>query len=294
VTFALLALHLAAQAAAPGCPAALQEASALPDSDLAVGAATVVERLAARGAGGPTAALGAEALRGASSPGADRARAGVRFRAALARHCALAGQPPLPAAGPAERALAAEILDRPEFRRARLDPDALRRRLRALWDSLLSLLETGQAQRYAAFSRTVFLGAVAAAALLAVLALRRPLRARRAPSPESPAFGAGPPDARLSAAEAAAAAGQAGLAIRLAFLAALGALEREGLVPPGRTLTSLELLEHVDRSAPARTGALAALTRAFDEVFYGGRAAGAAQADAALRAARALGAGGTS
>jgi hypothetical protein len=293
VTLALLALHLAVQAA-PGCPAALREAGALPDPDLAVGASTLVAQLEVRGAGGPTAALAAEALRGASSPGADRARAGARFRAALARHCALAGQRPLPTAGPAERALAAEILDRPEFRRARLDPEALRRRLLALWDRLLSLLETGQAQRYAAFGRAVFLGAVAAAVLLAVLAFLRPQGARRASSPESPASGAAPPDARLSAAEAAAAAGQAALAIRLAFLAALAALEREGLVPPGGALTSLELLRHVERAAPARTGALAALSRAFDEVVYGGRAAGASQADAALRAARALGAGGVS
>ncbi len=156
------------------------------------------------------------------------------------------------------------------------------------------MLETGQAQRYAAFGRAVFLGAVAAAVLLAILAFRRPLGARRASSPESPASGAAPPDARLSAAEAAAAAGQAALAIRLAFLAALGALEREGLVPPGRALTSLELLQHLDRAAPARTGALVALSRACDEVVYGGHTAGASQADAALRAARALGAGGTS
>jgi len=294
VTFAgaalLLALRVAATAA-PGCPAALDEAAGLADGALAGEAAALLGRLGSRGAGGPTAALAGE-VRRAEAPGAVPAWAGARLRAALVRHCALAAEAPLPAAGPADRARAAEILDRPEFRRARLDPEALRRRLLDLWQHLLALLETGEAQRYAAFSRAAFLGAAAVAALLGLLALgrRRPGRAgTAAPAPAGPPLA--PEEVRLAEAEAAARAGQAARAVRLALLAALAALEREGIVPPGRALTNGELVRLVDRAAPARSRALAALARTFDEVVYGGRPAGPPQAAAALEAARAVGAG---
>jgi len=287
----LLALGAAAPAGAPGCPAALAEARALGDGALAGDAEALVGRLEARGGGGPTAAL-AGLARLAEAPGAAPAEARARFRAGLARHCALAAAAPLPAAGPADRARAAEILDRPEFRSARLDTEVLRRRLLDLWERLLALLETGGAQRYAAFSRAVFLGAAAVAALLGLLALLRRRPGRRetaAPAPAGPRLA--PADAGLHEAEAAARAGQGARAIRLALLAALAALEREGIVPPGRTLTNGELVRLLDRAAPARTPALAALARTFDEVIYGGRPAGLRQASDALEAARALGAG---
>jgi len=287
----LLALRGTATAAAPGCPAALEEAGALADGALVRGAAALLGRLEARGAGGPTAALAGEVSR-AETLEAVPAGASSRLRAALARHCALAAEDPLPAAGPADRARAAEILDRPEFRRARLDPEALRRRILDLWQHLLALLETGEAQRYAAFSRAAFLGAAAVAILLGLLALGRgrPDRAEGS-APAPPDQGLAPEEVRLSAAEAAARAGQATRAVRLAFLAALAALEREGIVPPGRTLTNGELVRLVDRTAPARSRALAALARTFDEAVYGGRPAGPPQAAAAREAGRALGAG---
>jgi hypothetical protein len=217
----------------------------------------------------------------------DRAAAGARFRAALLHHCALASQAALPAPDPGHRARAAEILDRPEFRAARADPEAFRRWLLDLWQRVLALLETGEAQRYAAFSRAVFLTAAAGAALLGLLALRRRRRWPAAPVAE-PETAAPPPDVRLDRAEAAAARGEAARAIRLAFLAALGALERRGVVPPGRALTNRELVEQLPATEPARIDALRTISRLFDRTVYGGLPAGGAEAAAALAAARTL------
>lgn len=282
-------LLAAALAAAAGCPAAQAQAATADDAELAGGAAAVTEALAAGGAGGPTDALREEAARAAASAAGDRRAAGARFRAALLRHCTLAAQEAFPAPSPADRARAAEILDRAAFRRARADPDALRRWLLEQWQRFLELTETGEAQRYASFGRTVFLAAAAiavAVGLLALLRRRAPRQAAPAPArePASPA-----PDARLDRAEEAAARGQAARAVRLAFLAALAALERRGAVPPGRTLTNLELVDQV-RAEPAGIEALRTLARLFDRCVYGGAPASSAEATAALRAARALGA----
>jgi hypothetical protein len=226
-----------------------------------------------------------------ATPGCPEAAAGLDDAARL--HCrALADAPRLPRASEAERRLLAGILDRPEFRRARADPEPLRRLLLALWGRMLALLETGEAQAFAGFSRALFLAAAAAAALLWLWALRR---GRAAPRPRPPVPGAAgvdaPADAGLGAARQAAARGDGRAAVRLAFLAALAALERDGAVPPGRALTNGELAALVARRGGVAGGPLAALAGLFDRTVYGGRPAGAAEAAAAVEAARALGAG---
>ena len=279
--------------AAPGCPAALARSSALSDRGLCAEAVALVRALEGEGAGGPVEALQEEAALAEAAEGAARSAAGMRFRAALGRHCALAALPPLPAAGPAERARAAQILDGPAYRSARADPRALRLRLQKLWRRLLDLLETGEAQRYAAFSRAVFLAAAAAAVLVGLLALRRGRPAWPSLPAPTPGARSPSPDGSLGLAKAAAARGDAAGAVRFSMLAALAALESAGEVPPGRTLTNGELVERLRDADPSRLDALGVLSRLFDRTVYGERPARPADAEAALAAALALGAGGT-
>lgn len=287
MTGLLLAMALAA---APGCPTALAGAGALADPELAGEAAALVQALEASGAGGPVEALREEAAVARDADASSRGPAGARFRAALLRQCALASQAALPAASPDDRARAAEILERPEFRLARADPEAIRRWVLGVWQRILDLLETGEAQRYAAFSRALFLLAVVAAALLGLLALRRPSSARQTAPPRRPDAGLAATDARLDGAEDAAARGEDARAVRLALLAALAALERAGSVPPGRALTNQELAEQLRDGEPARFEALRTLARLFDRTVYGGLPAGPSDAAVALGAARTLGA----
>jgi len=280
-------------AAAPGCPAALARARVLTDPDLCQEAVALVRALEGEGAGGPVFALLEEALLAESAQGAARSGAGLRFRAALGLHCALAARPPLPAAGPADRARAERILDGPAYRRARADPRVLRLRLLSLWRRLLDLLETGEAERYAFFSRAVFLGAAAAAALFGLIALRRRRPAPSPPPTPSPGQRSPSPDPSLAPALSAAGRGDAASAVRLSLLAALSALERAGEVPSGRTLTNGELVERLRGADPYRRDALHALSRLFDRTVYGERPAGPAEAEAALAAARVVLARGT-
>jgi len=275
---------------APGCPAALARGRSLSDPDLAGDAPAVVRALRVAGAGGPSAALDEEAARAKLASLGERTEAGARFRAALARHCTLAGEPALPFATPADRATAAAILDRPAFRRARADPEALHRWLLSVWQRFLDLLQSEQAQRYAAVSRAIFFGAAATAALIAGLALlvRRPHR----PPPPRPRTPATSPaaDPGLGPAQAAAENGQGSLSVRLAMLAALSALERDGTVPRGRTLTNAELVGQLTDVGPERLGAAKTLATLFDRAVYGGRPVAPPEAQAALAAARVLGA----
>ncbi len=242
---ALLALALAI---APGCPAALAQAAALPVDALAARAPEIVARLDAEGAGRPVTALerAAAALAPAEAH-ADPARAAAAFRGALATHCALAAAAPLPAASAADRAALEAVLARPELARARSDPYALRRALAALWDRLVALLGTAEAERYASLGRALFLAAAAGAAALAVSALRRRRRAGRvaAESGERRRLATEAADASAAQAEEALRMGDGRAAVRLAFLAALGALERAGRVPRGRALTNGEIVATV-------------------------------------------------
>lgn len=264
----LLALALAA---APACPAALADAAALDDAALAREARRVARELDAGGAG-PVDALAAEAADGA------------RFRAALARHCAWAAAPAAPAA-PRDAAALREILARPEYARAAVDPAAVRRALLALWERLLEALGTAEAERYAVAGRTLFLAAAAVALLLAAGAVRR-RRARGRPRAPAPAPRAADAGVAVEAAEAALARGEAGAAIRLALLAALAALERAGRVPRGGALTNGELVRELDGPPGAARADLSALAALFDRTVYGGRPAAPDEARAAVAHAR--------
>jgi hypothetical protein len=277
---ALLAMLLVA---APGCPEALARAAALAPAELAADAPGIVSALDEAGAR-PTGGL-ALAARAASDvrAGPGEAPAAAAFRAALARHCALAASPAAPLASPADRAALDEVLARPELARTRTDPWALARALDRLWEWLVELLGTEEAERYASVGRALFVGAAVAAAVLAGTALRRrALRGRRAEAARSEPHGgrALPPDASAARAEAALARGEWREAVRLALLAALGALERAGRVPRGRTLTNDELV------AAVRSDDLSALARAFDRAVYGGLPVAADDARAVVARAR--------
>jgi hypothetical protein len=319
----LLALALAA---APGCGTALADAGRLSPEALAARAPALVERLAADGAGGPTTALerAASSLAAASPASPPVDAQALTFRAALARHCALANAPPVAGATAGDRAELAAILARPELTRPRGDPYALRRALLAIRDWVLDLLGTSEAERYASLGRALFLAGAAVAGLLAVAALRR--RARRA-APASAQTGEGRDSAALTLggdaarAEEALRRGDAREALRYAFLAALETLERSGGMPGGRALTNGEIVAslgatstagsgaavHPERSADAEAPArsrraststmptpiplstrddLVALAAAFDRAVYGGVPVGAEDARAAVERAR--------
>lgn len=293
MTAALLPLLLAV---APGCPEALARAAAERDpATLARSAPAIVGALEQGGAGGPTGAVRGAALDAAQaadgSPGAA-ARAGAAFRSTLERHCALSDEPRLPGATAAERAALEAVLARPEFRRARLDPGALRRALLAAWSALLELLGTTEAERYASLGRAVFLAAAAAAALIGAAGLRRRARRSRAgPSPEPAARVLPAPDASAARAEAALARGDRPEAVRHAFLAALAALEEAGRLPRGRAMTNAEMVRWLAAPAPgapasALCGELALLAGVFDRTVYGARPVGAEEAAASLSRAR--------
>jgi hypothetical protein len=289
---ALLALALAA---APGCPGALAEAAALAGEPpaLAHPARALVDRLEAVGAGGPVDAVrrAAEALGDPAAPrGAAPGEPLARFRRVLERHCALAGAPAGPGASAADRAALAAILARPEYARGAADPEAIRRRILQRWADLLELLGTSEAERYASTGRAIFLGAVLAALAAIYVAARRrrgAAGARRAGEIEA----AGAPRAAEATAEDAAEAlarGDAREAVRRAFLAALAALERAGVVQGGRTLTNGEIVAAVGGGPTPIATDVAALARLFDRAVYGRLPVSPEDARAAVARARAI------
>ncbi len=294
---ALLALALAA---APGCPEALAAAARLESPrELGAEATGIAALLVERGAGGPAAALGAEAdafAEAALEGQGDLEALADRFRARLARHCALAALRPVGAAlRPGDRRALDEILARPEFQRARADPGALSRWLTELWRRILDLLGTEEAGRYATGGRNAFFAAVALAAAAGLAwAVRRRRAAGSGGRPPLPvAASALPPSDRSEArARAALAAGRWAEAVRQAFLALLGALERQGRVPRGRALTNRELAGHLAANGPRLPAALAPgfaeLAGCFDRAVYGGAPVAAGEAAAFLDRARDL------
>ncbi len=289
---ALLALALAT---APACPDALAAAEGF-DSPAALGLAApaVVAGLVARGAGGPADALAfeAEAFAGAVRSGeGDLPALAERFRARLARHCALAAAPAARAGlRPGDRRALEEILSRPEFREARADRGALSRWLADLWRRIIDFLASEEAGRYAAGGRTAFFAAVAAAAAAGLAwALRRRRRAgaagerSRALPVASPLP---PPDRSEALARAALQAGNWAEALRQAFLMLLGTLEQKGRVPRGRALTNRELASRLAAAGTGPTAALAGgfadLAARFDGAVYGAAPVVAGEAAAFL------------
>jgi hypothetical protein len=318
---ALLALALAAMAP---CPAALAAAQA-PDDALAAGAPALVRGLDDAGVGPTGAVAAAAAALAGAEPGDARAEAAAAFRGALARHCALAAAPGLPPASAEDRAALAAVLARPELSPARLDAGAIRRFLVRLWDWLVELLGTSEAERYASLGRALFLGAAAAALVLVVAALRRRRErasaSRRGRADEKGAGGETAPDVSAVRAEEALRRGDAREAIRLALLAALGALERAGRLPRGRAMTNEEIVRSCSTSTPTATPTstatatstatstststptptatststststasgsdLALLARAFDRAVYGGLPVSSEDARGAVERAR--------
>jgi hypothetical protein len=286
---ALLALVLLA----PGCPEALARAQALPPQELAGRAQEIVAQLEDAGTG-PTGAL-ARAVRAlepaAEDPSAPDAAA-ASFRVALARHCALAAARRGPDASPRDREALAEVLARPELARGQTDLWALRRALDRLWDWIVDLLGTAEAERYASLGRALFVGAAAGAGVLLLSALRRRAdRARRsgrtgAAEPRTAPRG---PDASAARAEEALRRSDGRAAVRFALLAALEALERAGRVPRGRALTNDEVVAAASPAPGARSpfaADLAALARAFDRAVYGGAPVAPDDAHAAVERSR--------
>lgn len=271
---ALLALALSA---APGCPEALAAAARLESPEqLGSEATAIAARLVERGAGGPATALQAEAA--AFSQAARAGAAGLqgsaeRFRARLARHCALAVERPAGAAlRPGDRRSLGEILARAEFRRARSSSGALSRWLVELWRRILEVLGTEEAGRYAAGGRTAFFAAVALAAIAGLawaVRRRRAPRVERQPLPEA-ASGLPPEE---GGEQALAAFGPSHPFERRGFLQVLRRLELKGWIPPGRALTNQELARHLAAQAgpPAMLAPdFADLAARFDLAIYGG------------------------
>ena len=287
--------------AAAGCPEALARADALASRELAGRAEEIVATIDASGAG-PTGALARAARALASAEGSPSGldAAAASFRTALGRHCALAALPVGPDPSPRDREALAEVLARPELAHARPDLWAIRRALDRIWDWIVDLLGTAEAERYASVGRALFVGAAAGATVLLLSALRRrvarPSRPR-ASAPADPGAARPAPDASAAHAEEALRRGDGRAAVRFALLSALGALEQAGRVPRGRTLTNGELVAAATASAPrepaeGRTGAgslpadLEVLARAFDRAIYGGAPVAPDDARAALERAR--------
>jgi hypothetical protein len=193
---------------------------------------------------------------------------------AAAAWCAeLAARPALPGATASDRAALRAIFERPEFRRARADVAGLRRRLLGMWQRLMELLGTAEAERYASVGRMAFLLAGVAAGAAALASLRRRRRAQRAPTiPAEPAAIAlpPPPDRSASLAAEAFARGDLAGAIRHAFLSALGSLEEAGRLPRDRTLTNRELALRLSPPDAPLSEELGTLGRLVDAVVYGG------------------------
>ena len=321
----MTALLWLALAAAPGCPKALATASrAGSPQALAAQAPALVTALVERGAGGPAAAIAAEAdsLARAAESGTAAPADAERFRARLARHCALAAERRQPRAlRPGDRHALEAILARPEFSRARADATVLGRWLSELWRRILDLLGGEEAGRYASGGRTAFFAALLAALLAALV---WSLRRHRAPPAQAgrgaPAatFHLPLPDESPARARQALARGLWAEAVRHAFAALLGSLERAGRIPRGRTLTNREMAHHLaalltpSSAAPSATASTAIATTAgapapvgspsaalargfaelctrFDRTVYGGAPVGAAEATAFLERAGELG-----
>jgi hypothetical protein len=286
----LLALALAA-----GCPAALSEAAAAGDpARLAREAPAIAARLEAAAPGVPSRAVrqaAADAALAAERDPDGAAPAAAAFRVALERHCALAAEPRVAGASAADRAALDAVLARPELRRARIDPAALRRALLRAWEAVLELLGSAEAERYASVGRAVLLAAAAAGAALGVAALRRRRRARAGAPTRPPHAALALPlaDASAARAEEALSRGDAAGAIRHALLAALAGLEDAGRVPRGRALTNAELASRL-AAPPGSVAGLAhefsGLAALFDRTVYGDRPAALDEARASVARAR--------
>jgi len=146
-------------------------------------------------------------------------------------------------ASEADRAALAEVLAGPDFQAQRWRGEELRRWLAEAWERLTELLGTAEAEQVAGLGRFVFLAAAAVAALLLWRAARR-RRTRGAPAaprPPGPVAQPGVAGAVVADGERALADGDPAGAVRLAFLASVGALRRRLRGGEVDTLTGSEL-----------------------------------------------------
>jgi hypothetical protein len=190
-------------------------------------------------------------------------------------------------ASQADRAALAEVLADPEFQAQRWGGDQLRRWLAEWWERLTELLGTTEAERWAGLGRAVF----RASAVVALLLLWRAVRQRqRRAAAGALAAGGGPapvlpPPVRavdVAEAERALAAGDAVEAVRLAFLAAVGALQRRLRTATVDALTGGELAGRVADEGFGR------LARLHERTIFGRRPVSPEEAEAALAVATRL------
>ena len=158
-----------------------------------------------------------------------------------------------------------------------------------LWDWFLDLLGTPEAERYASGGRLAFLGALGAAAT-AAWALRR-RRAHREKAASAPPPAIAPTEASEGADRLAAGAlarGSPAEAVRLAFLSALDALERQGRLPRRRDLTNRELARELSEGPDGVAATWSWLAAGFERVIYGRAPIDAAEASEFVARAGAL------
>jgi hypothetical protein len=169
-------------------------------------------------------------------------------------------------------------------------------RLREWLDNLLDKFFSGLV-RFGAHApwivwllRILLLAAICTGLVWFLLRIERRSRLRVVPEIE---IATGAPSARewqlwLRDAEEMAAQGQWREAIHFLYWAAIARLESKRLWPADRARTPREYLALVAGSDPRKTN-LSGLTRSFERTWYGGRAAQAADFNAALKQAAALG-----
>ena len=182
--------------------------------------------------------------------------------------------------GDARGLLRAE-LTRPEYRVD--DKPVLQRLLEYAFDKLGGLLERTAGSVFGGPGGLLLLGVILVAVVVGVRLRIGPL-ARLARGGSAPAVGgARTADGHRAEADAAAAQGRWADAVRERLRAVVRALEESGVldVRPGRT--ALEVARDATASAPTLGAPLTVGAGIFDEVWYGGRAAGP-EDDATLRA----------
>jgi len=188
-------------------------------------------------------------------------------------------------ASEADRAALAGVLAGPDFQAQRWRGEELRRWIAEAWERLTELLGTSEAEQWAGLGRVVFLTAVAVALLLLWRAARqRRARARPRATARPEAAMASPAEARVVVAdgERALAAGDLAGAVRLAFLAAVGALHRRLRSLAVETLTGSELAGRLADDRFTR------LVRLHERTVFGRRPVTAEEAAAALAVAAEL------
>jgi hypothetical protein len=189
-----------------------------------------------------------------------------------------------PIASAADRAALAEVLAGPDFQAQRGWGEALRRWLAQAWERLTELLGTAEAEQVAGLGRFVFLAAVAVAALLLWRAARqrRTGGATAAPRPPGAATPPGTSWAVVADGERALAGGDPAAAVRLAFLASVGALRRRLRGREADSLTGSELAGRLADDGFTR------LVRLHERTVFGRRPVTEAEAAGALAVAAAL------